>query len=302
MEDIKGHIYTITNLLNNKIYVGQTTRINPEERWKEHQYAINDATHNYKPLYRAMKKDKIKNFLFEVVETLSENDLVTLNEREQFYIKKLHTYINDPECHGYNLTIGGDGDPTITKEEKIDIINTYLKEKSIIKTSKKVNRCRDTVRAILDEYNINKFPSKEVITNELGNKVAVYDKNGLIAVFPSQAELGRHFKPQSPRNTINAYCNGEGRFYYFRGYRLESTLLEPFNTDIILIEGNLIRSKVDIINPDTNEVIQQFKNFTQAGIFVGLSPASANAHSGAEIRKSIKNNSTWKGYHWRINY
>ena len=32
MDNIKGHIYTITNLLNNKMYVGQTTRINPEKR------------------------------------------------------------------------------------------------------------------------------------------------------------------------------------------------------------------------------------------------------------------------------
>lgn len=301
MENIKGHIYTITNLLNNKMYVGQTTRINPEKRWEEHQYAINDPTHNYKPLYRAMKKNKIENFSFNVIETLFENNSYTLNEREQFYIKKFHTYINDPECCGYNLTIGGDGDPTITKEEKIDIINTYLKEKNINITAKKKNRCRDTVSAILDEYNIKKFSTKEIITDKLGVKVAVYDKNGLIAVFPSQAELGRHFKPQSPRNTINAYCDGEGKFRYFRGYRLESTSLEPFNNEIILIEGDLIQSKVDIINPETNEIIQQFKNFTQAGIYVGLSPASANAHSGNEIRKAIKNKTSWKGYYWRIN-
>lgn len=45
-----GYIYKITNQINNKVYIGQTSRT-IEKRWKDHQKsAIIDQT----PLYRAM--------------------------------------------------------------------------------------------------------------------------------------------------------------------------------------------------------------------------------------------------------
>ena len=95
-----GYIYTITNDITNKVYVGQT--INPQERWYKHK---NEAKHieslPYKShLYNAMNAYGIDNFSFEIVE---ECDCEVLDEKERYWIQKLDTL----EPNGYNISNGG---------------------------------------------------------------------------------------------------------------------------------------------------------------------------------------------------
>ena len=88
-----GIVYLITNLLDGKKYVGQTTRT-LEERFSEHVEA--DSL-----LGRAIQRDGAENFSREVLvecETPEE-----LDAQERFYIKKLDC--KHPK--GYNLTDGG---------------------------------------------------------------------------------------------------------------------------------------------------------------------------------------------------
>ena len=47
-----GFIYKITNTINDKVYIGKTTRT-IEERWKEHLNSIKDK--DFK-IYRAFRK------------------------------------------------------------------------------------------------------------------------------------------------------------------------------------------------------------------------------------------------------
>lgn len=97
-----GTIYLITNKLNGKQYVGQTTRT-VEQRIKEHiQEAQNSCRRRNLHLYNAIRKYGVENFSFEVLETnLNESEL---DEYEIKYIKKYNTLKN-----GYNNTIGGGG-------------------------------------------------------------------------------------------------------------------------------------------------------------------------------------------------
>jgi hypothetical protein len=92
-------IYKITNLVNGKVYIGQS--INIEKRWKTHKKdALWKDGLNYEyPLYRAIRKYGIKNFSFEIIEECAIDEL---NEREIFYIAKYDSYEN-----GYNQTRGG---------------------------------------------------------------------------------------------------------------------------------------------------------------------------------------------------
>ena len=101
-----GFIYKITNTLNQKIYIGLTTKVNPQRRFAEHKYNANnliEEDESKKDLHNAMKKDGIDNFSFEIIEECP-NDI--LNEREQYWITYYHTYVGDPQCNGYNLTKG----------------------------------------------------------------------------------------------------------------------------------------------------------------------------------------------------
>ena len=98
----KGKIYKITNLLNNKIYIGQTILDNPMLRWKDHYNEYKNINNNLY-LYKAMRKSGIINFIFQIIE--EDIDEKNLNDREQYYIKLYNSNIAE---YGYNLTPGGD--------------------------------------------------------------------------------------------------------------------------------------------------------------------------------------------------
>ncbi len=95
-------IYLITNLINNKKYVGQTQQGREDRRWQEHSiFCINEN----KPLYNAIKKYGPENFEFKIIETAIPEELI--DEREKHYIKYYNTfYLNN---QGYNMTEGGQG-------------------------------------------------------------------------------------------------------------------------------------------------------------------------------------------------
>lgn len=87
-------IYKITNLINNKIYIGQSSMI--ELRWSTEK-----AGNCGKKLKNAFLKYGTENFKFEIIEECSQEEL---NEKEMFYIKKFNSVQK-----GYNITLGGEG-------------------------------------------------------------------------------------------------------------------------------------------------------------------------------------------------
>lgn len=115
------HIYKITNLKNNKIYIGKTIN-SVEDRFKRH---LNDAlserldTH----LARAIRKYGKENFIVEELEDIQ--DLEKLNDREIYWIAFYNSYEK-----GYNETIGGDGGNTYSKKtpEELEIIKEKLRK------------------------------------------------------------------------------------------------------------------------------------------------------------------------------
>lgn len=93
------YIYTITNLINNKVYVGQTKNIS--KRWSDHRAAFK----NNKPTQRihyAMIKYGIVNFSFEIVASCL--DQAAANEAEEKIINQFESYSSG---RGYNLSLGG---------------------------------------------------------------------------------------------------------------------------------------------------------------------------------------------------
>ena len=90
-------IYRLTNMINQKSYIGQAVDI--AERFKQHiKCGLGIDTPN-NMLYKAMLKDGVENFIFEVIE---ECDRCQLNDRETYYIDFYRS-----QEHGYNMSKGG---------------------------------------------------------------------------------------------------------------------------------------------------------------------------------------------------
>ena len=107
MKNVEYIVYKITNKLNGKVYIGQTTE-GIEKRWKRHcGYQINDGTY----FHNAIKKYGAENFTIEIIDKAKNQE--ELNELEFFYINK---YNNN--C--YNKTIN-------VEAIRCHIIRTYIK-------------------------------------------------------------------------------------------------------------------------------------------------------------------------------
>ena len=91
-------IYKITNLKNQKIYIGQSKH--PIQRFAEHKYNNSDSL-----IHRAIVKHGIENFSFEII----EEDIKNYDEREKYWIK----YYDCIAPNGYNLTEGGEEPPVL---------------------------------------------------------------------------------------------------------------------------------------------------------------------------------------------
>lgn len=98
-------IYLITNLVNNKFYVGYTS-MEPEERWKLHISAsmTNRKSKEQKQhIHNAISKYGVDNFRFEVIyQSIEEMHCLQM---ETYFIKEYNTF-NSP--FGYNHTTGGE--------------------------------------------------------------------------------------------------------------------------------------------------------------------------------------------------
>lgn len=110
-------IYKITNLINNKIYIGQTT--NFVKRKREHINNLIIGNHVNKHLQSAWNKYGKYCFTFELVE-LCERD--SLTEREQYWIDY---YGGIDSINVYNVRDAGDSG-TFSKETRA-LISTKLK-------------------------------------------------------------------------------------------------------------------------------------------------------------------------------
>ena len=87
-----AYIYKITNLINDKLYIGKTSR-DIETRWKEH--LRHSETLPDIPLYRAINKYGKENFIIEEIEKCDDK---IVNEREIFWINFYNTYKENPSA------------------------------------------------------------------------------------------------------------------------------------------------------------------------------------------------------------
>lgn len=116
-------IYKITNIVNNKVYIGQPIQ-NPKDRWRGHIHSLKTKS-GCPILKQAFVKYGVENFKFEVIQECSDEEKYELEKK----------YIEEYNCvapKGYNfLANGGLGCGFIGKthsEESLKKISESLKK------------------------------------------------------------------------------------------------------------------------------------------------------------------------------
>lgn len=160
-----AYIYQITNTVNGKQYIGKTEST-VDKRFKEHCYDAFRDRNEKRPLYVAMRKYGVENF---IVETLEETN--NPNEREMYWINQKNTYRN-----GYNVTLGGDGTKYVDENAVIEAYNRLQYQD---KVHEELGVDVGTIHKILINNNI------PIIIHKNGAKhIAAYDlTNNYIASF-----------------------------------------------------------------------------------------------------------------------
>lgn len=195
-----AYIYKIVNDINNKIYIGLTRRQDPYQRWKEHlKNYKNEVQQSKRPLYEAMIKYGIEHFSFEIIE---ETDYP--EQREQYWIAELRTYIGFSDSKGYNNTLGGDGvfKNTFENGEKEYIIELFKEGMSCATIAEETEHSEATISQLLKDNNYE-------LKSYKGNKVIQYDlENNLINTFESAKQAAEALGKKGKGGHITEVCNG----------------------------------------------------------------------------------------------
>ena len=204
-----AYIYKITNKINQKSYIGKTTRT-PQERFEEHKKEAKRERSKDRPFYKAINKYGMNNFTLETIEECSDE---IASEREQFWIQAYATF-----KYGYNATYGGDGKPYVDYNLVVEL---YEQFKNQTKVAEIMGIHVDTVSYILDSMNIEKISGSEVskIVNSKAVKQIDKNTNEVIHVYDSAKQAERSLKIKCSSNHISDVCKGKRKTAY--GYKWE---------------------------------------------------------------------------------
>jgi group I intron endonuclease len=148
-------IYKITNLVNGKIYIGQTIKT-LDQRWKQHvcQVKYVKQKNNRKIcryLHTAISKYGINNFKIEMIDWTTNQ--TELNYKEWLLIHKF----NSLAPNGYNLRAGGDS----------RVVSQDTKKLLSLKTAGKNNGMYGKKGSKKQKEWLNKFNSERIVTQEM---------------------------------------------------------------------------------------------------------------------------------------
>ena len=198
-----AYIYKITNLINNKSYIGKTL-YSIDKRWQEHCRDSRKLSLENRPLYRSMRKHGIENFSIECIE---EVDDTKINNREAHWIEFFDTYRN-----GYNATIGGDGKQRINHDT---VIQSYQELQNANEVARTLHISPDSVRKILKAHNITLKSGYDVVYDARRCPVDMYSlTNDYIKTFESIVDCAKYFDDVRKRAHIWEACEGKRQSAY----------------------------------------------------------------------------------------
>lgn len=162
----------------------------PEKRWKEHCKDYKKEKFEKCPLYSAIRKYGIENFLLSTIE---QCDDTIVNDREVYWIEYFQSFKN-----GYNATVGGDGKHYLDYDL---ICSVYEKVQNCKEVARQLNVSADAVQYVLKNRNISIRSSQEIAIEKLGKQVHMYSLNDeYIKTFSTLADAARFIIESQNKN------------------------------------------------------------------------------------------------------
>ena len=230
-----GYIYMITNLVNKKRYIGQTSVKYASVRWGNHRSSAKKVKKH--PLYYSMNKYGLENFEFKVILKNVPDDL--LNHYEIIWIDKFNTLLPN----GYNIVKGGislkgrdnpmygktpwNKGRRLTKEEKDNLSNkfTYERRKEQRALMSGSNNPMYGKKSHFKNHKISSI-SKNIYNQPTNLRVVMIDiKTGLeLICFVSLGQASKFIREntkftKADYSTINKVCKGINKTAY--GFKWE---------------------------------------------------------------------------------
>ena len=200
------YIYKITNLINQKIYIGKTTT-SIKDRWNSHWNDSKKIDISNRPLYKAFNKYGKENFKIELLEECSIEEL---NSKEVYWIEKLGSF-----KYGYNATKGGDG----KSYADYDLIYNLYKQNYTIKDIHQLtNYDISTIRKAIEFHGISHEERIKRGYEKIQHSVAKLDKDTeeIIEIYNSIKDAYNSINKQHSGHIANV-CNGKRKTAY--GYK-----------------------------------------------------------------------------------
>jgi group I intron endonuclease len=130
-------VYCVTNIINNKIYIGKTITSLQKRKYQHISRAFKRQSNV--AFHSALRKYGIDNFKWEIID--SSDDIWEIGEKETFWIKEKNSLANRNGGWGYNETSGGNINyifsensrkkMSLSKKGKIPFTNEHYKQLSI---------------------------------------------------------------------------------------------------------------------------------------------------------------------------
>ena len=163
-------VYKITNIINDKNYIGITSR-NLTSRWNEHVYDSNSNKTNMN-IHKAIRKYGKDNFVIEQLYIGSNTE--EINNKEIEYIKEYNSLDRN---YGYNISPGGNNKHICTLESKAKM---SLSRQKAWKNGKYSNQeYRDKISKAKTGIKVIKLQKKVICleTNEIFDSIKKASEN-----------------------------------------------------------------------------------------------------------------------------